>query len=131
MLKCKICGKYYKHLGSHVWHKHKITAREYKRRFGLNYNHPLITKSVQRKMREAFWNNPKGLKNLEKGKKYQFKKGVERVQGYISAERRRQIYLNLVKMNKRKKWERCPICGVKYKDLPSHLYNKHKLLKAK
>ena len=131
MLKCKICGKYFKHLGSHVWHKHRMLARDYKRRFGLNYNHPLITSKIQEKMRDAFWNNPKGLKNLKKGRKYRFKKGVHKVQGYISAEKKRQIYLNLLKINKRKRWERCPICGIKYKHLASHLYNKHKLLKVK
>lgn len=131
MLKCKICGKYFKHLGSHIWHKHKILAKEYKQEFGLNYNHPLITKEIQEKKKKKFWENPKGLENLKKGKKYQFKKGKKRFRGYISLEKRRQELINVTKINKSRKWERCPVCGMRFKNLASHLYSKHKLLRIK
>lgn len=39
-MKCKICGKKYKHLGSHVYHSHGVTAKEYKQHFCLDYNFP-------------------------------------------------------------------------------------------
>ena len=34
-IQCLICGKWYKSLGKHVYTKHKITAKNYKIKFGL------------------------------------------------------------------------------------------------
>lgn len=42
-IKCLICGKECEYLGSHIWHAHKIKAKEYKMKFGLDLNYSLIS----------------------------------------------------------------------------------------
>lgn len=42
MLTCLLCNKQYHHLGSHIWHKHHILARDYKAMFDMDYKYPLI-----------------------------------------------------------------------------------------
>ena len=49
VLKCKVCVRIYRLLGSHLWHAHKIRARDYKMKYGLNINHPLITDEIRMK----------------------------------------------------------------------------------
>lgn len=92
----------------------------------------LIDEDIKEKKRKAFWKNPiPALENLKKGgKKYQFKKGRIKVKGYYSAQSKRRVYENLLKMN-RKKEEKCPICNMIFKNIDSHLYMKHNLLKVK
>jgi len=74
MLKCKICGNYFNHLGSHIWHKHKILAKDYKEIYGLDHKFALITKKLKQKKQRKFWENPIGLKNLKKAKNISSKK---------------------------------------------------------
>lgn len=133
MLKCKICNNLYHHLGSHIWHKHKTLAIEYKEMFGLDHKTALITQEIKEKKHEAFWDNPKkSLDNLKKGKKYYFKKGRTYIMGYVSTRAKKRMLLNLARINRRsRKLHPCPVCHIKYNHLESHLYNKHKLLKAK
>jgi len=50
--------------------------------------------------------------------------------GYISSKQKRRIYERLAKMNKKRRG-RCPVCKMIFDNLPSHLYNKHKLIIAK
>lgn len=78
LLVCKICEKRFNHLGSHLWHKHKIKAKEYKEQFGLNYNQPLISQEIHDK-KSKHWqeNEEKYTKEFKRNlTKYQFKKGV-------------------------------------------------------
>jgi len=132
-MKCKYCFKDYKHLGSHLWHRHQILAREYKEEFGLPYNYALINREIKEKKRIKFFANPKrSLENLRKdGKKYQFKR---RHNGHrrISEKERRIIIARIKKVVRRhKNFVSCPVCKVKYRHLESHLYNKHRLTKVK
>ncbi len=129
-LKCLICGKNYSHLGSHIAHGHKITAREYKEEFELPYNTSLISSEVKLKKQEAFeLHREKYLKNLTKcGKKYRFKKG-RTGQRRISQGERETFIKRINNVNKNRKSEKCPVCNVIYKNVYSHLYTKHKLLK--
>lgn len=128
-MKCLLCKKEYKHLGSHLWHGHKIKAREYKKEFGLDLNFPLIDESIKIKKQEAFEKHrEKYLKNLKKcGKKYQFKKGHSNVKDYLSRQSHDRYIDNLKEMNSITP-ETCPICKLKTKKLPSHLFNKHGIL---
>ncbi|MCK4454464.1 hypothetical protein KAU51_03980 [Candidatus Parcubacteria bacterium] len=130
-MKCKLCGKECRHLGSHVWHAHGMLAIEYKEEFGLDHSFSLIDDDIREKLSEANLRNSKqNRKNLVVGgKKHRFKKGRENAGGYLSTQRKRRIYENLAKMNKRKK-ERCPVCNMIFDKLDSHLYNKHKLLRV-
>ena len=127
-LKCLICGKMFLHLGSHIWHKHKILAKEYKMEFGLDINHALIAPSVKLKKQIAFEEDrEKYLKNLIKcGKKYQFKKGEQR-RDYFSDESLEKANKNLEIINARVA-RNCPVCNLKTKHLESHLFNAHRLV---
>lgn len=131
-LKCKICGKPFSHLGSHIWHKHKITAKEYKTEYGLPYNLALITPEIKKKKQEAFeLHRNKYIKNLLKpGEKYRFKKGRSGIRR-ISQQERITILNRINKINKNRKSESCPVCKMIYKNVDSHLANKHKLLRIK
>lgn len=125
MLQCQICKKNFKHLGSHVYHAHKMFARDYKQMFGLNINHPLITKEIKEKKRKHFWQNSKKyLKNLEGGTEYQFKKG-QRNRFYFSKEDLQRAQRNTGKMSHK---GTCPVCGIEYNHVFNHMRMKHNLL---
>ena len=132
-LKCLICGKRYDHLGSHIWHGHKITAREYKEEFGLPYNIALISDTIEQKKSAAFEKHrEKYVKNLLKnGKKYQFKKGRLGIRR-ISQHERDVIMKRIRNVNKNKKeLVSCPVCKMKFNHVESHLFNKHQMLLIK
>lgn len=129
-LKCKICGKEFQHLGSHIWHKHKITARQYKEKFGLPYNIALISEKIYEKKVKAFdEHREKYLSNINKDNGYRFEKGKTGTRRISELERKR-IIERIEKVNKRKP-EKCPVCNMIFDHLDSHLYNKHKLLRIK
>lgn len=127
-----MCGKQYHHLGSHIWHAHKILAREYKEEFELPFKMSLISNQVYEKKREAFEDKREMyLANLAKGgKKHQFKKGHSGVRR-ISQYERKALMERILKVNKSKeKLAQCPMCRMKFNHIESHLFNKHKLLKV-
>jgi hypothetical protein len=131
-LKCLLCGKRYHHLGSHIWHGHHITAREYKEEFELPFKMALISDTIYEKKRLAFEEHREMyLKNLTKsGKKYQFKKGHSGVRR-ISQHERKVIMERILKVNKSKsRLEQCPVCRMKFNHLQSHLFNKHKMIQV-
>jgi len=129
-LRCKICGKEFEHLGSHIWHKHKIPVREYKERFELPYNEALISEEIYYK-KKKHWESRRDyyLKNLRRGKKYQFKKG-HRGQRRISASERKRLIKRILEVNKKRKLEKCPICNLKFYCLDAHLFKKHQFLRV-
>jgi len=130
---CKICKRKFHHLGSHLWHKHQVLAKDYKEEFGLPHNFALISQQVFQKKSDIFQQRKdEFLANLKKGgTKHYFVKGEKRPKNqYRSKKSIEQSLKNLKTMNKNK-WEHCPVCNVKYKNLDSHLYNKHKLIRVK
>jgi len=102
-LKCLICGKRFNHLGSHIWHRHKITAREYKEEFGLPYKMALISTEVKLKKQDAFEKDrEKYLANIINNKKWQFKKGKSGIRRI--SQREREVTLErILKYNKKRK----------------------------
>ncbi len=131
LLTCLLCGGQYSHLGSHIWHRHKIKAREYKVEFGLDYKTALISETVKKKKQIAFnEDREKYIANLTKaGKKYQFKKGEGGHRTYFSDEskdRYRQQSSNIKIQLK----GRCPVCNMGFDNVNSHLFMKHKLKKV-
>jgi hypothetical protein len=130
MLKCKVCGKYYSHLGSHIWHGHKMLAIDYKEKFGLDHKFSLTTPEIQEKKRIKALASPTFKENFKGSPKYYFKKGRTYKMGYVSAQAKRRQLENLVKINKGRRGQ-CPVCHIIFDSLPSHLYNKHKLLQVK
>lgn len=131
-LKCLICGKSYNHLGSHIAHGHKITAREYKEEFGLPYKMALISQQVKEKKQDAFnLNRDKYIKNLLKsGTKYQFKKG-RTGQRRISEHERKELIKRIEEVNDTRTTEQCPVCKMTFENVDSHLYTVHSLLRIK
>jgi len=131
-LKCLLCGKSFGHLGSHIWHRHKVKAREYKEQFGLPYDMALISEEIYRKKRDAFnEHREKYLKNFQaSGTEFQFKKGhpgERRV-----SEHERKVYVERIKqVNKgNETMKPCPVCKMQFRALESHLYNAHKMIKV-
>ena len=128
---CKICLKQFEHLGSHIWHRHKIESREYKQKFGLDYNLPLISEKVRIKKQIAFdKDREKYLKNLSGGNRFRFKKKKQK-RKYFSKQSIENVTKRINESNITRKKELCPICNLKYNFLDSHLYNKHKLVRVK
>ena len=125
---CQLCKKNYKHLGSHLWHAHKVRARDYKEEYELPFKMGLISEEVREKKQAAI--TPEIIDNLiESSKHRRFKKGHSGIRR-ISEYEQRRILKNLDKMNDRKP-EKCPVCNRVYKHMPSHLANKHKLISIK
>jgi len=111
-LVCKYCGKKFSHLGSHLWHKHKVLARDYKEEFGLPYNFALISQEVYEKKRDKFQERKEDfVKNLTiGGEKFRFKKGQKMPKNqYRSQYALDSAIKNLKKMNNHT-WENCPAC---------------------
>ena len=130
-LQCLICYKWFDHLGSHIWHGHKILAEEYKMRFGLSIRPALISSEIKRKKQIAFEEDrEKYLANIkEKGRKYQFKKG-HYAKTYYSNESLEEAIANLERINTRQA-EKCPFCNMKTKHKESHIFNAHGYLKMR
>jgi len=128
---CQICGKVCLHLGSHL-RAHKISSREYKEEFGLDFKFSLISEEVRLKKQIAFNKNRDFyLKNIlsEKAKKYRFKKGHSNLQRISEqSEKRNKGILKLLNENSKGK---CPICNMNFDHLASHLANAHGLQKLK
>lgn len=131
-LVCQICKQSFNHLGSHIYHKHGMLARDYKAKFGLPYTMPLISTTVKEKKQVAFnKDRKKYLKNIvDGGKENRFKKGQSGHRRISEYERRKFIaQIETVNSNREKRgYEVCIICKMKYRALESHLYNKHGLL---
>ena len=71
--KCEICGQYYKGLGYHIARHHKMTVREYNRRFGFDLKQVFLSKDYTKKKRDNILRT-KMYKNLEKGQLYRYTK---------------------------------------------------------
>jgi transcription elongation factor Elf1 len=127
---CKVCGKKFKHLGSHLWHGHRILAKDYKEAYGLPHNFALISLSVHTKKSERFnEHREEYLKNFEKGGiKHRFVKGQKGAKNVYRSQMAIKMQLENIKKMNNKGWRNCPVCNIQYKHLESHLYNKHKLI---
>ena len=133
-MRCRICGKNYNHLGSHLWHGHRTLAKEYKMEFGLPLNYALISREIWRKKSEEWHRNKKKYLPalLKYGKENQFPKGIHQFRGYIAPVSKRRALSNLKKINRNSKQLKiCPVCKMKANHLDSHLYNAHRLIRAK
>jgi len=71
---CKICGKWFDRVGSHVVQVHHITAREYRKEFGFDLKRGQVTDEYRETMREHVFENGT-IENLKKGESHRFVKG--------------------------------------------------------
>jgi hypothetical protein len=100
--KCNECGNWYKGLSRHITRHHRMSADEYRSKWGLNKNESLLSFSTLKKLSE------KALlagvsKNFQS--RYQFKKGESRIQRYKRSEqtRRRLRILRQISRNSTRK----------------------------
>lgn len=75
-IQCKICGKWFRQVGTHVYLRHGITAREYRIEHGFDRKKGQLPEDY-RKLKAEQAIECGGVKNLEKGKKFWFKKGQD------------------------------------------------------
>lgn len=127
---CRVCGKVCEHLGSHIYHAHGFTAREYKAEYGLPYKMSLISPRVKEKKQEAYAKNREYyLKNLMiNGEKYRFQEGHTNHGQKPSPYSLKQAIARINDVNAKRKPEACPVCKMVFDSLPSHLYNAHGLV---
>jgi hypothetical protein len=130
-LQCEICHKWFKHLGSHLWHRHGLKANDYKMEQGLDIKTPLVVPAITLKQKANVKKQPTWRKNFANSFKYQFKPGKRQKSQYVSPVSRKRALLEIIKYNKTRKPERCPVCHIIYNHLDNHLANKHKLLRIK
>lgn len=94
-IQCLICGRWYVQVGTHVWYKHKMTARQYREMYKLEVKKGIVPKWYRElKGNQALKNET--YKNLKAGKKYWFKKGQKDLGKYerseITMERLRNLH---------------------------------------
>jgi predicted transcriptional regulator len=81
LVQCRICGKWFRQVGSHIAQTHGMTAREYREELGFDVKTGQLPPDYhQLKAKQAIERG--GAKNLEKGKRYWFKKGDKRAGRY-------------------------------------------------
>lgn len=127
---CRICHNRFEHLGSHIFHKHGLTAKKYKGMFGLDYKLSLISETVHKKKQERFEEHrEKYLKNIlgENSIQYRFKEGVQK-RKYFSKQSMNRFLEQLKKIDDS---GNCPVCNQKFHHVGSHLFEKHGLIRAK
>ena len=89
LIQCKICNKYFLRPCQHARQVHKISAKEYKREFGLDNKKGITTESDKNNMRQHTKENYDVvvLKNLLKeGQSTRFKKGDKTLGKYERSE---------------------------------------------
>ena len=92
---CPFCKGWYNALLYHVRQRHDMSASEYKKRFGLNRSHSIITPSLKERKREAVFENGT-VENLKKGAHMRFVKGDTQAGRY----ERREETLQILKKNR-------------------------------
>lgn len=72
---CKICGKKYRKVVSHVYQSHGMNKREYKEEFGLDVKRGIVLPETRDYLGKLVKENGT-VNNLKAGRKYWFKKGI-------------------------------------------------------
>lgn len=96
-IKCLVCKRWYKQVGSHVIQRHGFeTARDYRIHYGLDRKSGLTTGDYRElKSRQVFVTG--NIKNLNKGKKYWYVVNDPRAGRYVRSkqtmERLKKLYL--------------------------------------
>lgn len=94
LIKCEICGRFFKRPLTHVRQKHFIEEREYKQQFGFDVKKGICSKESAELSREKIFDNYDKCikKNLSKGVEYRFKKGDPgRTKDMVSAQTKKRL----------------------------------------
>lgn len=104
---CHICGKAYGKLGSHIALSHGITAKQYKKRFGIAFACGLCKDDLKDRLRELveIHHDQVVVQNLvKKGEPTRFKKGSSgRTKNMVSLQTYRQLKKNATRLNHKTK----------------------------
>ena len=90
-IKCFICFRRFRQVGSHIFLIHKMTAREYRTAYGFDVKKGQLPPDYRKSKAEQAINCG-GAKNLKLGKKFWFKKGQKGV-GIYKRSQETQIRL--------------------------------------
>lgn len=95
LVKCEICGQYFKRPLTHVRQKHFMEEREYKQQFGFDVKKGICSKESASLSREKVLSNyDRCIKNnlTIGGEKHRFKKGSEgRTKDKVSAQTKKRL----------------------------------------
>jgi len=80
-VKCLICNKEYRQVGSHIAQSHKMTAREYRRLYGFDVKKGIIPDDLRELYQQQVRDNHT-IDNLKAGAPFRFKKGDPRAGNY-------------------------------------------------
>jgi hypothetical protein len=105
-IQCQICGKYYRQVGTHIYHRHHITAREYRKEYGFDVKRGQLSKDLWKIKKDYVFENGTIL-NLKKGKINWFKKGQKGIGVYERSEQTLNRLKNLHKFNKNYEQRKC------------------------
>lgn len=90
-IQCHLCGKLFKSVSKHIWHKHEINDFEYKLDVGLNNTTPLVCESTSKKHRDYYLENKKVIeRTLRKNNKIIYEKKLIKVRQNIGRKCRVQ-----------------------------------------
>lgn len=73
-IKCELCGKFYRQVGSHVYMTHGVLARDYREAFGFDVKRGQLPADLRELFAQQCRENGT-VDNLKKGIKHWFKKG--------------------------------------------------------
>jgi len=127
-IQCLICGEEHRQVGSHIVQRHKMTAREYREKYGFDVKRGQLPKDLRKKKADyVFENNT--VENLKAGKKYYFKKaqkGIGKYKRSEQTEKRLKEHWNKISWKGRKNTKvdkmkiNCAECGVEKEIYPRH-----------
>lgn len=98
-IECLICHKWYRQVGSHIFNRHEMTAREYRQEYGFDVKRGQLPPDLRECKADHVKTNGT-VNNLKKGAKYRFKKGQPHIGDYIRSEQTMQRLKGLNKFNK-------------------------------
>ena len=102
-IRCLECGRWYFQVCSHVYWKHGIIGRDYRKLHGLDVKRGILPDFLRElKASQVFENGT--VKNLKAGKKNWFKKGQKGVGVYQRSEQTMARLKKLNKFNKHNKY---------------------------
>lgn len=100
-IQCLICGRYYRQVGTHIYARHNMTAREYREKYGFDVKKGQVSEDLRILYGQQALENGT-YKNLKQGIKYWFKKGQKGVGVYQRSDETLERLKLLYKLNKKR-----------------------------
>jgi len=103
-IKCEVCGRSYRQVGSHITQRHGMTAREYREEYGFDVKRGQLPEDLRQHKAEKTRENGT-IENLKKGKKFWLKKGesIPYIRSQQTLDRLKNNFKRNEKQTKKKK----------------------------